>query len=200
MLRGRLQVLAEDGSGATVLQLPLGFARMLQAVGQLFVPGRLVAQQPVTVARLAQQQVDEAVVSGVAEIVGAVAAWRQQGGDGRLVGRTAEAVAQDPPVGIQPGQAVQCRQGLARAAEQGRDDAVIRHAGMRLQQVQRGLGFEGQTQVEAVGQFRTGVDAVLTAVGEDMPVLIEHLPEQQCQQQQNQNGQCALQRPAQGLT
>ncbi|MNE04815.1 hypothetical protein D3C80_973590 [compost metagenome] len=55
------------------------------------------------------------------------------------------------------------------------------------------LRLERHVQGQVVGQLGTGIDAVLVLIGLGVAVLVEQLPEQQAQKQQDQYGQRAFQ-------
>ncbi|MNE43764.1 hypothetical protein D3C80_1379580 [compost metagenome] len=191
----------QHSAAAAVFQQPQRVARVVQVHGEGTVirPGQ--AQQPIAAVLfggLAQQQVKGAVVCRVGEEVGAPLVQPQQLANQWAVWAAGQAVGADLPAAVQPGQVSQGGQACAQGVEQAGQGGGRRCIDVGLHHIHRLLGFERHVQAEVVGKLRSGLQALLAQVGLGMAELGEQLPQQQAQQNQGQQGQRTLDRPAQG--
>jgi len=181
---------AEDFAGLAVLHQPLRPLAAGILMGQVLQQIRAHAQQPVAIdgaTGLAQQQIDDAGVTVIAEVIALGAAARravpdpvrQVGG----IGAGAKAVEQDFAFRADQCQALQGGQGLAQLLDQG---LLLAHGFRRLvhrQQIEGGFSAQGHAQANVVGQVGTVIDAGLALLLQGFLELFDQQPEQHGQQQ-----------------
>ncbi|MNM95172.1 hypothetical protein D3C81_1076040 [compost metagenome] len=114
------------------------------------------------------------------------------------VGAAGQAVGLHLPGSVQPGHVLQGWQALAQGAQQAGQGRGRRRLDVGLHHIHGLLGLERHVQAQVVGQFGGGVQALFAQVGLGMVELGEQLPQQQAQQDQGQQRQRTLDRPAQG--
>lgn len=173
----------------------------VQVQGELAVVVWRQAQQPVAaflLGGLAQQHVQRVVVGRIGEEVRTPLVQRQQLVQPLPVRAAGQAVGAQLPGAVQPGQALQVGQALAQGIHQAGHGCGRRRVDVGLYHIQRLLGLERHVQVQVVGHFHAGIQALRAQVGLGVVELGEQLPQQQAQQDQGQQRQRALDRPAQG--